>query len=68
MLKSIAVQILLTEKPSIKLLASNIIKAFITNKKRPKVKTVIGSVKMTKIGFTNKFSNDNITATIIAVT
>lgn len=62
-----AIQILLTEKPSIKLSAKRIIIAFITNKNRPKVIIVIGKVKITKMGFTNRFNMDKTMATIIAV-
>lgn len=58
---------LLTEKPSINLSANKIIKALITSKNNPKVTMVIGKVKMTKIGFTNRFKTDSTTATIIAV-
>ena len=67
-LKSIATQILLTEKPSINLLANKIIKALMTNKNNPKVTMVIGKVKITKIGFTIRFKIDSTTATKIAVT
>ena len=66
-LNSMAVQILLTEKPSIKLPANKIINAFIISKNNPKVNTVIGSVKITKIGFIKRFNNDKTTDTIIAV-
>jgi len=41
--------------------------ALMTNKKRPKVKIVIGSVRIIKIGFTIAFRNPNTAATIIAV-
>ncbi|GGZ73834.1 hypothetical protein GCM10007028_08890 [Algibacter mikhailovii] len=67
MLNSNAVHILLTVNPSIKLPANTIIKALIMSKNKPKVNTVIGSVKMTKIGFTNKFNKANTIDTIIAV-
>ena len=66
-LNSMAVQILLTEKPSIKLPANKIINAFIISKNNPKVNTVIGSAKITKIGFIKRFNNDKTTDTIIAV-
>ena len=66
-LKSIAVQILLTENPSIRLLANNMIKALITSKNKPKVKTVIGKVKITKMGFIKRFNKDRTIDTIIAV-
>jgi hypothetical protein len=62
-----AIQILLTENPSINLLARRIINALITNKNSPKVRIVIGKVKITKMGFTIKFKIDKTTATKIAV-
>ena len=43
------------------------IQALITNKKRPSVKMVAGNVSMMSSGFTIASSNDNTTATIIAV-
>lgn len=67
MLKSIAVQILDTPKPSINLSANNMIKALITNKNNPKVKMVIGSVKMISKGFTKTFKIANTKATINGV-
>lgn len=42
------------------------INAFITNKKKPKVKNVIGIVKIVKIGFTTAFKKANTTATKMA--
>ena len=66
-LKSIAVQILLTEKPSINLSANNIIKALTIKRNSPKVTMVMGNVKITKTGFTKRFSTDSTTATISAV-
>lgn len=66
-LNNIATQILLTENPSINLSANNMIKALITNKNKPNVIIVIGNVKITKIGLTNKFKIDKTIATIIAV-
>ena len=66
-LKRIAIQILLTEKPSIRLSAKSIIRALITNKNKPKVTMVIGKVKITKTGFTKRFKTDNTTATMNAV-
>ena len=66
-LNKMAIQILLTEKPSIKWSAKKIIIAFITSKKRPKVKIVIGNVKITKMGFTIRFNIDKTMATMIAV-
>ncbi len=66
-LNNIAIQILLTENPSINLSASKIISALITNRNKPNVIMVIGSVRITNIGLTNKFKIDKTTATIIAV-
>ena len=66
--KNIATQKLLTENPSIKLSAKRIIHAFMTNMNSPRVKMVIGNVKMIKIGFTIRFKTDNTSATMIAVT
>ena len=66
-LKINAHHMLLTTKPSISLSASRMIMAFIISKKRPKVTMVTGKVKITKIGFTKKFSKLRTTATIIAV-
>ena len=66
-LNSIAIQILLTENPSINLSAKSIINALITNKNNPRVNTVIGKVRITKIGLTIRLSKDNTIATIIAV-
>lgn len=43
------------------------IKAFITNRNRPKVKTVIGSVKRIKMGFTIMFKKPRTKATITDV-
>lgn len=62
-----AIQILLTENPSINLSANKIITAFITSRNKPNVKMVIGKVKTIKIGFTMRFKTDNTTATKIAV-
>lgn len=67
MLKSKAIQILLTEKPGINLSANKIINALMTNKNKPNVTIVIGKVKMTKIGFTSKFNIDNTAATTMSV-
>ncbi len=58
---------LLTEKPSINLSANKIISALIISKNKPNVTIVIGKVKITKMGFTNRFNTDKTTATIIAV-
>lgn len=65
-LNSNAVQKVATENPPMKLSASIIINAFITNRKRPNVKTVIGSVRITKIGLITAFSSANTMATISA--
>ena len=67
MLNKIAVQILDTAKPSIKLSANKIISPLTTNKNKPKVKMVIGNVNITKMGLTSRFSIDSTIATIIAV-
>lgn len=67
MLKSIAVQILDTPKPSINLSTNNMIKAFMTNKNNPNVKMVIGSVKMISKGFTKTFKTAKTKATIKGV-
>lgn len=66
-LNNTAIQILLTENPSIKLSANKMIKALIINKNKPNVTMVIGKVKITNMGFTNKFRTDKTIATIIAV-
>ena len=55
-----------TSKPSNSLSAKRMIAALITNKNKPKVTIVIGSVNMTKIGFKMAFKMANTTATIIA--
>ena len=60
-------QKLSTWNPSIRFAVNKIIIALITNKKSPKVKMVIGRVRITRIGFTKKLSKLNTTATIIAV-
>jgi hypothetical protein len=67
MLKSIAVQILDTPKPSINLSASKIINALTTNRNNPKVKMVIGKVKIINIGFTKTFKIAKTKATINGV-
>ena len=56
-----------TWKPSTILAANKIIKAFITNKKNPKVIIVTGIVSIIIIGFTTAFKNDNTAATTNAV-
>lgn len=67
-LKRMAVHILLTKKPSNNLSVKRIIKAFIMSKNSPNVRMVIGNVKITRIGLTNRFKTDSTTATIIADT
>ena len=57
----------LTANPVIRLSANKIIKAFITNRNKPNVRTVTGNVKITKIGRTNIFKIAIVHATIIAV-
>ncbi len=66
-LNSTAVQILLTENPSINLSAKRIINAFTISKNKPSVIIVIGKVNMTNIGLTNRFKIERTKATIIAV-
>lgn len=66
-LNSMAIQMLLTEKPSINLSANRMINAFIISRNKPNVTTVIGKVNTTNIGFTNRFNTDSTTATIMAV-
>lgn len=51
MLKSIAIQKPLTEKPWITDEASKINKALMTKVNKPSVRILIGSVKITRIGF-----------------
>ena len=66
MLKNSAIKNPDTAKPSISLSANKIIQALITNKNKPNVIKVAGSVKKTKSGRTNMFSKEITTATIIA--
>jgi len=66
-LKSSAHHILSTLKPPIKLSANKIMTAFTINKNRPKVMIVMGSVRITKMGFTIKFKRLSTIATITAV-
>lgn len=68
MLNKIATQILLTEKPATSLSTKRMIRAFTMSKNRPNVRMVIGRVRITNIGFTNKFKTDNTMATNMAVT
>ena len=60
-------QKLSTWKPSIRFAVKRMMIALITNKKSPKVKMVMGRVRMTRIGFTKKLSKLSTTATMIAV-
>lgn len=62
-----AVQKLSMPNPFTNFAQSKIIKAFTTNKNKPKVKIVTGKVKSTKIGFTNKLSKPKTIATTIEV-
>lgn len=66
-LKIKAVQNESTANPPTILVHSKIITALITNKNKPNVTTVTGSVKTTKIGLIKRFSNPKTTATITAV-
>lgn len=66
-LKKSAVQKEATPNPPTILSHNNIITALITNKNKPKVKIVNGSVKITNIGLIKILSNPKTTATITAV-
>ncbi|MFT7065421.1 MAG: hypothetical protein ACJAUO_000992 [Sediminicola sp.] len=66
-LKRRAHHMLATSNPEIRLSAKRIIMALIINRKRPRVRMVIGRVNMTKIGFTIKFNKLKTMATIMAV-
>lgn len=66
-LKSNAVQKESTTNPPTIFVHSNIIKALITNRNKPKVTMVKGKVSNTIIGFINIFSNPRTKATIIDV-
>jgi len=66
-LNSKAHHMLVTSKPDIRLSANNIIMALIIKRKRPRVRTVIGKVNITNMGFTIKFKRLNTMATIMAV-
>lgn len=59
-------QKLATPNPSINLSASNIIKALITSKNKPRVRMVAGNVKRISNGFTKTFKMAKTMATIIA--
>lgn len=65
-LKKSAVQKPETAKPPTNLSANKIIIALITNKNKPKVTKVAGSVKKIKMGLTNIFKKAITAATIIA--
>lgn len=65
-LNSSATQKPLTLNPPINLSAKRMISALMTNKNNPSVTTVIGSVKIIKIGFTIAFNNPKTIATIMA--
>lgn len=56
----------LTSKPFNNLLTSQNKKPLITNKKRPKVNTVMGIVKTTKIGLTNVLTSASTAAAMKA--
>lgn len=66
MLKIKAVQKPFTPNPSINLSANRMINAFITKRNNPKVKMVTGSVKIIKIGLTNRLRIAKTKATIMA--
>ncbi len=55
-----------TVKPSIKEAANQNKEAFITSINRPNVSTVIGKVRINKIGLTNKLRSPIVIAAIIA--
>ena len=61
-----AVQNPLTENPSRNSLAKRMIQALITNRNNPRVITVIGKVKMIRIGFKIAFNNAKTIATTMA--
>ena len=66
-LKTIAVQKEFILNPSTNLEQRKIISPLITNKNNPNVSIFAGNDKITKIGFTNRFSNPKTAATITAV-
>lgn len=66
-LKNIATQNVSTVNPPTILVHSKIIKAFTTNKNKPKVTIVKGKVSNTMIGLIKILSNPKTTATTIAV-
>ena len=63
---SSAYQKLSTEKPSINVPANQNNEAFMTKVNRPKVRILIGKVRIKIIGLTNKFSSPIIIAAISA--
>ena len=67
-LKSSAIQNPDTLKPGTISLANNTIQALMTNRNKPKVMMVTGSVKITKIGFTISRNKPKTIATNIAAT
>jgi len=66
-LNNIAIQKPSTLNPVINLSARRIISVFMTNKKSPKVTTVIGSVRTTRMGCKNAYKNPKTRATRIAI-
>jgi hypothetical protein len=66
-LKSKAHQIFFTSNPVTNESARSIIMALMINRTSPSVKIVTGNVKITRIGFTMKFSKLSTMATMIAV-
>ncbi len=56
-----------TENPETNQSARSMMMALITNRNKPNVRIVTGSVNKTKIGFTIKFKMEMASATIIAV-
>jgi hypothetical protein len=67
MLNNMACQKPVTLNPSIKNSAVRMMQAFITNKNKPNVSNVAGSVSIIKIGFTTASKTANNRANIIAV-
>lgn len=57
-----------TSNPSTKASQIKMINALMTNKNKPNVTMVTGSVKRIRIGFTNKFNKTRTAATTTAVT
>ena len=67
MLNNKAYQNPLTLNPVTNASQIKIIRALMTNRKRPKVRMVTGKVKMIKMGFTNRFKTIRTAATTTAV-